>query len=121
MTGTYVLSSGYYDAYFSKALKVRRLIKKSYNQLFKSTDSILLPSTPELPFKIEDRSKDPMKMYFADIFTVTSNLVGNPALNIPCGFSKKDLPIGLQIISNSFNEETLFNFAHSLKERNIFD
>ena len=121
MTGTYVLSSGYYDAYFSKALKVRRLIKKSYNQLFKSTDSILLPSTPELPFKIEDRSKDPMKMYFADIFTVTSNLVGNPALNIPCGFSKKDLPIGLQIISNSFNEETLFNFAHSLKEGNIFD
>ena len=121
MTGTYVLSSGYYDAYFSKALKVRRLIKKSYNQLFKSTDSILLPSTPELPFKIEDRSKDPMKMYFADIFTVTSNLVGNPALNIPCGFSKKDLPIGLQVISNSFNEETLFNFAHSLKEGNIFD
>ena len=121
MTGTYVLSSGYYDAYYSKALKVRRLIKKSYNQLFKSTESILLPSTPELPFKIEDRSKDPMKMYFADIFTVTSNLVGNPALNIPCGFSKKDLPIGLQIISNSFNEETLFNFAHSLKEGNIFD
>lgn len=121
MTGTYVLSSGYYDAYFSKALKVRRLIKKSYNQLFKSTDSILLPSSPELPFKIEDRSKDPMKMYLADIFTVTSNLVGNPALNIPCGFSKKDLPIGLQIISNSFDEETLFNFAHSLKEGNIFD
>ena len=121
MTGTYVLSSGYYDAYFSKALKVRRLIKKSYNQLFKSTDSILLPSSPELPFKIEDRSKDPMKMYLADIFTVTSNLVGNPALNIPCGFSKKELPIGLQIISNSFDEETLFNFAHSLKEGNIFD
>ena len=115
MTGTYVLSSGYYDAYFSKALKVRRLIQKSYHDLFKSMDSILLPTTPELPFEIGGRKKDPLKMYFADVFTVTSNLVGNPSINIPYGLSKNGLPIGLQLISNSFKEETLFNFAHSLK------
>ena len=78
-------------------------------------DSILLPTTPELPFEIGERKKDPLKMYLADVFTVTSNLVGNPSINIPYGLSKNGLPIGLQLISNSFKEETLFNFAHSLK------
>ena len=121
MTGTYVLSSGYYDAYFSKALKVRRLIKNSYSDLFNKCENLLIPSTPELPFKLKNNLEDPLKMYLSDIFTVPINLAGIAALNIPAGFSSSNLPIGLQLVSNSFKEETLFSLAHILSEEEIFD
>ena len=121
MTGTYVLSSGYYDAYFSKALKVRRLIKNSYSDLFNKCENLLIPTTPELPFKLKNNLEDPLKMYLSDIFTVPINLAGIAALNIPAGFSSNNLPIGLQLVSNSFKEETLFSLAHILSEEEIFD
>ena len=121
MTGTYVLSSGYYDAYFSKALKVRRLIKEGYSNLLQKYDNLLLPSTPDLPFKLNNRLNDPLKMYLADIFTVPINLAGIPSLNIPAGYSSDNLPIGFQIVGNSFKEETLFSFAHILEEEEIFE
>ena len=121
MIGTYVLSSGYYDAYFSKALKVRRLIKNSYSDLFNKCENLLIPTTPELPFKLKNNLEDPLKMYLSDIFTVPINLAGIAALNIPAGFSSNNLPIGLQLVSNSFKEETLFSLAHILSEEEIFD
>ena len=121
MTGTYVLSSGYYDAYFSKALKVRRLIKNSYSDLFNKCENLLIPTTPELPFKLKNNLEDPLKMYLSDIFTVPINLAGIAALNIPAGFSSSNLPIGIQLVSNSFKEETLFSLAHILSEEEIFD
>ena len=116
MTGTYVLSSGYYDAYYSKALKVRRLIKDEYNKLFSSIDCLFIPTTATTAFPLKNNLDNPIKMYLADIFTVPFNLIGTPSLNIPAGVSKNKLPIGFQIAGNSFKEETLFNFAHSLNK-----
>ena len=121
MTGTYVLSSGYYDAYFSKALKVRRLIRNGYSDIFKNCENLLIPTTPDLPFKLENNLKDPLKMYLSDLFTVPINLAGIPSINVPVGYSSNNLPIGLQIVSNSFKEETLFSLAHILNEEEIFE
>ena len=121
MTGTYVLSAGYYDAYYSKALKVRRLIKEEYSSLLNEHENLLIPSTPDLPFRLNNRVKDPLKMYLADIFTVPMNLTGIPSLNIPAGLSSNNLPIGFQIVGNSFKEETLFSFAHILEKEEIFE
>ena len=120
MTGTYVLSSGYYDAYYSKALKVRRLIKDEYNKLFSSIDCLFIPTTASTAFPLKNDLDNPIKMYLADIFTVPFNLIGTPSLNIPAGLSKNNLPIGFQIVGNSFKEETLFNFAHSLNKEELF-
>ena len=120
MTGTYVLSSGYYDAYYSKALKVRRLIKDEYNKLFSSIDCLFIPTTASTAFPLKNNLDNPIKMYLADIFTVPFNLIGTPSLNIPAGVSKNKLPIGFQIAGNSFKEETLFNFAHSLNKEELF-
>ena len=121
MTGTYVLSAGYYEAYYSKALKVRRLIKEEYSSLLNEHENLLIPSTPDLPFRLNNRVKDPLKMYLADIFTVPMNLTGIPSLNIPAGLSSNNLPIGFQIVGNSFKEETLFSFAHILEKEEIFE
>ena len=121
MTATYVLSSGYYDAYFSKALKVRRLIRNGYSDIFKNCENLLIPTTPDLPFKLENNLNDPLKMYLADLFTVPINLAGIPSINVPVGYSSNYLPIGLQIVSNSFKEETLFSLAHILNEEEIFE
>ena len=121
MTGTYVLSSGYYDAYFSKALKVRRLIRNGYSDIFKNCENLLIPTTPDLPFKLENNLKDPLKMYLSDLFTVPINLAGIPSINVPVGYSSNNLPIGFQIVSNSFKEETLFSLAHILNEEEIFE
>ena len=120
MTGTYVLSSGYYDAYYSKALKVRRLIKDEYNKLFSNIDCLFIPTTATTAFPLKNNLDNPIKMYLADIFTVPFNLIGTPSLNIPAGVSKNKLPIGFQIAGNSFKEETLFNFAHSLNKEELF-
>jgi aspartyl-tRNA(Asn)/glutamyl-tRNA(Gln) amidotransferase subunit A len=120
ITGTYILSSGYYDAYYSKALKVRRLIKEEYNKLFSKLDCIFIPTTSSPSFHLKANLDNPMKMYLSDMFTVPFNLIGSPALNIPGGKTKKNLPIGFQIVGDSFKEETLFRFAHSLERARLF-
>jgi aspartyl-tRNA(Asn)/glutamyl-tRNA(Gln) amidotransferase subunit A len=116
MLGTYTLSSGYYDAYYKKALKVRTLIKQDFSEAFDKVDVILGPTSPCLPWKIGENSDDPMSMYLADIYTVSVNLAGLPGISIPCG-SSNDLPIGMQLIGNAFEEEKLLAIA-SLFEKN---
>ena len=120
MTGTYVLSSGYYDAYYSKALKVRRLIKNEYNKLFSDIECLFIPTTSTTAFPLKNNLDNPIQMYLADIFTVPFNLIGCPSLNIPAGIIKEKLPIGFQVVGNTFKEETLFNFAHSLNKGELF-
>jgi aspartyl-tRNA(Asn)/glutamyl-tRNA(Gln) amidotransferase subunit A len=102
--GTYVLSAGYYEAYYLKAQKVRTLIKKDFLDAFGDVDVILTPTTPELPFKIGEKKDDPLKMYLSDIFTVNVNLAGLPSVSLPCGFSSSGLPMGIQVISSGFKE-----------------
>ena len=117
MIGTYVLSSGYYDAYYLKAQKVRRLIKNDFNNVFQKVDAILTPSTPSSAFKVGDKSNDPVSMYLNDIFTVPVNLAGLPGISIPAGLDKKGYPLGLQIIGNSFDEQTILNIAYSMEDK----
>ena len=117
MIGTYVLSSGYYDAYYLKAQKVRRLIKNDFNNIFQKVDAILTPSTPSSAFKIGDKSNDPVSMYLNDIFTVPVNLAGLPGISIPAGLDKKGYPLGLQIIGKSFDEQNILNIANSMEDK----
>ena len=117
MIGTYVLSSGYYDAYYLKAQKVRRLIKNDFNNVFQKVDAILTPSTPSSAFKIGDKSNDPVSMYLNDIFTVPVNLAGLPGISIPSGLDKKGYPLGLQIIGKSFDEQNILNIAYSMEDK----
>ena len=112
MLGTYVLSSGYYDAYYSKAQKVRNLVKQDYVNAFTKCDAILTPTSPDVAFKIGEKSDDPISMYLSDIYTVSANLAGVPAISVPCGLSSNGLPIGVQLVGNFWSEPTLFNFAH---------
>ena len=118
MIGTYVLSSGYYDAYYLKAQKVRRLIKNDFDEAYKKVDSILTPSTPSSAFKIGEKLNDPVSMYLNDIFTVPINLAGLPAISIPAGHDKKGYPLGLQVIGKAFDEQSILNIAFAL-EKNI--
>ena len=118
MIGTYVLSSGYYDAYYLKAQKVRRLIKNDFDEAFKKVDAILTPSTPSSAFKIGEKLNDPVSMYLNDIFTVPINLAGLPAISIPAGHDKKGYPLGLQVIGKAFDEQSILNIAFAL-EKNI--
>ncbi|MEP6705525.1 MAG: amidase family protein, partial [Acidobacteriota bacterium] len=111
MLGTYVLSSGYYDAYYSKAQKVRALVKRDYQKAFTSCDAILTPTSPSVAFKIGEKSDDPLAMYLNDVYTVSSNLAGTPALSIPCGLSGEGLPIGTQLVGNFWSEKLLLNLA----------
>ncbi|HQZ95088.1 MAG TPA: Asp-tRNA(Asn)/Glu-tRNA(Gln) amidotransferase subunit GatA [Pyrinomonadaceae bacterium] len=112
MLGTYVLSSGYYDAYYAKAQKVRALVKRDYVNAFKSCDAILTPTSPSVAFKIGEKSDDPIAMYLSDIYTVSANLAGVPGISVPCGLSQEGLPIGLQLVGNFWSEGTLLNMAH---------
>ena len=107
MLGSFVLSSGYYDAYYKKALQTRAIIKKNYDQLFSKLDMILSPIAPTTAYKIGQNIGDPIKMYNADIYTVSINLAGLPAISLPCGFDSNGLPIGLQLIGQTFSEENL--------------
>ncbi len=111
MVGTYVLSAGYYDAYYLKAQKVRRLIRDDFAKAFESVDVILSPTTPTPAFKLGEKTSDPISMYLSDIYTIAVNLAGLPGMSIPAGFVN-DLPIGLQLIGNLFAEEKLLNVAH---------
>jgi len=114
MLGNYVLSGGYYDAYFSKAQKVRRLIKNDFTKVFSDHDLILTPVTPELPFKFGEMSSDPLAMYLGDIYTTSVNLAGLPAISIPAGLSKEGLPLAAQFIAPEFEEELLLRVAKLL-------
>ena len=115
MIGTYALSAGYYDAYYLKAQKIRRLIKNDFMQAFEKCDVIAGPATPATAFKIGEKSNDPVSMYLSDIYTIAVNLAGLPALSMPAGFSQQ-LPVGLQLIGNYFNEATLLNVAHRFQQ-----
>jgi aspartyl-tRNA(Asn)/glutamyl-tRNA(Gln) amidotransferase subunit A len=113
MLGTYVLSSGYYDAYYAKAQKVRALVKRDYETAFASCDAILTPTSPTVAFKIGERSDDPLAMYLSDIYTVSANLAGVPAISVPCGLSSDGLPIGLQLIGTFWSERELLDLAYA--------
>ncbi|MCU0424767.1 MAG: Asp-tRNA(Asn)/Glu-tRNA(Gln) amidotransferase subunit GatA [Candidatus Kapabacteria bacterium] len=115
MIGNYVLSSGYYDAYYTKALKVRRLIYNDYKEMFQKADIFLTPNAPTPPFKIGEKTSDPLAMYLEDIFTVSANLGGVPGISIPAGKSSSGLPIGMQLQANHFAEEKLLNVAYHLE------
>ena len=117
MIGTYVLSSGYYDAYYLKAQKVRQLIKKDFDEAYNKVDAILTPSTPSSAFKIGEKTDDPVSMYLNDIFTVPVNLAGLPGISIPAGLDKNGYPLGLQIIGKPFDEQSVLNIAYSIEEK----
>lgn len=114
MIGTYALSSGYYDAYFLKASKVRTLIKQDYLDAFKKVDVLVGPTTPSLPFKLGEKTQDPLEMYLTDVYTVTANLAGIPGISLPCSFYQ-GLPIGLQLLGPHFQEGRLLRMAHALE------
>jgi aspartyl-tRNA(Asn)/glutamyl-tRNA(Gln) amidotransferase subunit A len=114
--GTYVLSSGYYDAYYLRAQKVRTLIRRDFETAFKQVDAILSPTSPTPAFKRGERSEDPLAMYLSDIYTIAVNLAGLPALSLPSGFTSDGLPIGLQVIGKAFGEADLFAVAHAFEQ-----
>jgi len=117
MIGTYVLSSGYYDAYYLKAQKVRKLIKSDFDEAYKKVDAILTPSTPSSAFKIGEKKDDPVSMYLNDIFTVPVNLAGLPGISIPAGHDSKGYPLGLQIIGKAFDEQNILDIAYAMEEK----
>ena len=116
LIGTYVLSSGYYDAYYLKAQKVRQLIKKDFDENFLKVDAILTPSTPSSAFKIGEKTNDPVSMYLNDIFTVPVNLAGLPALSLPAGLDKKGFPLGLQLIGKALDEQKILNIGYTFEK-----
>lgn len=116
MLGTYALSSGYYDAYYKKAQQLRRLIANDFVEAFKDVDILLSPTCPNTAFDLNSKTDNPLEMYLTDIATISSNLVGAPALSMPVGFDKENMPIGLQLIGKNLDEKTLLNTAYSLEQ-----
>jgi aspartyl-tRNA(Asn)/glutamyl-tRNA(Gln) amidotransferase subunit A len=116
MIGTYVLSAGYYDAYYLKAQKVRALIARDFDEAWQSVDAILTPTTPSSAFAIGEKQDDPVTMYLNDIFTVTTNLAGLPGISVPAGLDAQGLPLGLQVIGRAFDEETVFRVGRALEQ-----
>jgi aspartyl-tRNA(Asn)/glutamyl-tRNA(Gln) amidotransferase subunit A len=116
LIGTYVLSHGYYDAYYLKAQKLRTLIKRDFDEAFTEVDAILTPTTPSPAFAIGEKTGDPLEMYLNDIFTVTVNMAGLPGMSVPAGLSSEGTPLGLQLIGKPFDEETLFRVARAIEE-----
>jgi aspartyl-tRNA(Asn)/glutamyl-tRNA(Gln) amidotransferase subunit A len=115
--GTYALSSGYYDAYYKKASKVRTLITEDFKKAFESCDVLASPVTPTPAWKLAEKIDDPLSVYLSDILTISANLAGIPSMSVPCGFSSGGLPIGLQIQSSHFHEEKLLQAAYNLEQR----
>jgi aspartyl-tRNA(Asn)/glutamyl-tRNA(Gln) amidotransferase subunit A len=111
LMGTYVLSAGYYDAYYLKAQKIRRLIAEDFAEAFRTCDLILGPSSPSVAFKLGEKAADPVQMYLTDIYTVAANLAGLPAMSIPCGFGEGGMPVGLQMVGNYFAEARMLGAA----------
>jgi len=118
LLGTFVLSSNYYDAYYSKAQKVRRLIRNEVKKIFEKYDFILMPTTPSTAFKLGEHSDNPVEMYLADLFSVQANVAGVPAISVPCGADKQGLPIGLQVMADDFEESKLLRFSKMILEMN---
>jgi aspartyl-tRNA(Asn)/glutamyl-tRNA(Gln) amidotransferase subunit A len=118
--GTYCLSAGYYDAYYGKASQVRTLIVEDFRKAFEDCDVLLCPVAPAPAFKIGEKVDDPLTMYLIDIFTLSANLAGIPGMSVPCGFSRKGLPIGLQLLGNHFNEEMLIRVAYNFEQATEF-
>ncbi len=120
LLGTYCLSSGYYDAYYLKAQKVRTRIREDFDKAFGACDLVVTPTSPTAAFKIGEKMDDPLSMYLSDIYTIPANLAGLPAMSIPCGFSKNSLPIGMQILAKPFDEETIFRAAYTFEQNTEF-
>ncbi len=118
--GTYVLSAGYYDAYYRKASQVRTLMRKDFEEAFQKVDVILTPTAPTPAFKIGEKVEDPLQMYLSDIHTIPVNLAGIPAMVVPCGFSHEGLPIGLQIMGRHFDEGRLIRVAYTFEQNTDF-
>ncbi len=118
--GTYVLSSGYYDAYYKKAQKVRTLIRKEFEKLFEKYDVLLTPTSPTVAYEIGSKSKNPLEMYLADLCTVTVNIAGLPGISVPCGVDKAGMPIGMQLIGKHFDEETILRAAYTYEQQAKF-
>ncbi|HKX12627.1 MAG TPA: amidase family protein, partial [bacterium] len=116
MLGTYVLSAGYYDAYYLKAQQVRTLIRRDFENAFKEVDLLVTPTSPFPAFKIGEKADDPIQMYLSDIFTINVNLAGLPGMSLPCGISKGGLPIGMQLIAGHFQEEKIFHAAYAYEQ-----
>jgi len=116
MLGTYVLSAGYYDAYYRKAQKVRRLIQNDFFEAFRTVDCICMPTAPTTAFRFGEKLQDPLAMYLSDIYTVSANLAGVPAISVPCGKDRQGLPIGLQFVGKQFDESTILNAAFALEQ-----
>jgi aspartyl-tRNA(Asn)/glutamyl-tRNA(Gln) amidotransferase subunit A len=116
MLGTYALSAGYYDAYYLKAQRVRTLIRKDFDRAFEACDVIVTPTTPTTAFKIGEKIQDPLQMYLSDIYTISVNLAGLPALSLPCGFDSEGLPIGMQIVGKHFDESTILGAAYAYEQ-----
>ena len=121
LVGSFVLSAGYYGKYYLKAQKIRKMIKDEFNKLFKIFDVLLLPTMPILPFKIGEKGTTPLELYNLDIYTILANLSGLPAISIPAGFSKDGLPIGMQLLSNEFNEQILLDIANFFEKNDKFN
>jgi len=119
--GTFVLSSGYYDAYYLKAQKVRTLIKQDFEKAFQTVDFIISPTSPTTAFRIGEKSNDPLAMYLSDIFTITANLVGAPGISIPCGKTPQGLPVGMQILGKHFDEQRMLNLAYAFEQAGGFN
>jgi aspartyl-tRNA(Asn)/glutamyl-tRNA(Gln) amidotransferase subunit A len=117
MLGTFALSSGYYDAYYLKALKVRNLIRLDFIEAFGKADCMMMPVAPTTAFKLGEKTADPLQMYLADVYTIAANLAGVPGISIPCGFDGDKLPIGLQIISPAFSEDKLLRIARMFESK----
>ena len=121
LIGTYVLSAGYYDAYYIKAQKIRTLIAQDFAAAYKQCDVLLTPTAPSAAFAIGEKTDDPLSMYLNDVFTVPVNLAGLPGISVPAGLSSEGLPLGLQLIGRTFDEETLLRVAGVLEEAAGFD
>jgi aspartyl-tRNA(Asn)/glutamyl-tRNA(Gln) amidotransferase subunit A len=117
MLGTYVLSAGYYDAYYLKALQVRTLLRRDYEAAFQKVDVVAMPTSPTPAFRLGEKTNDPLQMYLADIFTVSANLTGSPAVSVPCGFTTDRLPIGIQFTGRMFDEATILRVADAYERR----
>ena len=120
LIGTYVLSAGYYDAYYLKAQKIRALIKRDFDEAWGKVDAILTPATPSAAFGRDEKQDDPVAMYLNDVFTVTANLAGIPGMSVPAGLDSKGLPLGLQVLGKSFDEETVFAVGHAIERAAMF-
>ena len=116
LIGTYVLSHGYYDAYYIKAQKLRRLIAQDFTEVFKQCDVIMGPTSPSVAFSLGEKNNDPLQMYLSDAYTAAASLAGLPGMSIPVGFGKKNRPVGLHIIGNYFAEAKILNIAHQFQQ-----